>query len=56
MNTNKKDKYGKLIFKYGIMSCFYHDHHTYYFGDEHADLPSVTPALSSGKYSRTDYP
>ena len=27
INTNNADKDGNLIFKYGIMPCFYHDHY-----------------------------
>ena len=43
--TNKRDKDGKTIYRYGIMSCYHHEHHQSYVGDGNiTDLPSVTPA------------
>ena len=45
IETNKRDKDGKMIYKYGIMSCYHHEHRTSYVDEDSIDdIPSVTPA------------
>ena len=44
IDTNKRDKHDKTIFKYGIISCYHHEHPALYqqVTDNSNDLPSVT--------------
>ena len=45
INTDTKDKYGKPIFKYDIMSCYHHEHPASYppnMTSDTTDLSNVT--------------
>ena len=50
IDTQKRDKDNKTIYKYGIISYFHHEHPLSFHVDEVVNdtnnLPSVTPALN----------
>ena len=48
INTGKIDDKNKMVYKYGIVSCFHHEHPRFYQvtrnDDDESNVPTITPA------------